>query len=51
MGSLDEHEGQDEKQRTVFWTSATLWYGPLDVLRRNFNVTEFTVYAVLNNNG
>jgi hypothetical protein len=39
------------EERTVFWTSATLWYGPLDVLSRNFNVTEFTVDAVLDDNG
>lgn len=39
------------EERTVFWTSATLWYGPLDVLSRNLNITEFTVDAVLKDNG
>jgi hypothetical protein len=41
------HKGR--KERTIFWTSATLWDSPLDILRRNFNVTELTVDAILDN--
>jgi hypothetical protein len=41
------HKGR--KERTIFWTSATLWDSPLDILRRNFDVTELTVDAVLDN--
>jgi len=37
--------------RTIFWTSATLWDSPLDILGRNFNVTELTVDAVLDDDG
>ncbi len=50
-GNLRRERGTGREERTVFWTSATLWYCPLDVLRRNLNVTEFTVYAVLDDNG
>ena len=37
--------------RTIFWTSATFWHSPLDILSRNFNITELTVDAVLDDNG
>jgi hypothetical protein len=49
-GNMRPRRGTKEGQeRTIFWTSATLWDSPLDILRRNFNVTELTVDAVLDN--
>ena len=50
MGHSDKHRGRKE-ERTIFWTSATFWDRPLDILRRNFNITQFTVDAVLDDDG
>jgi len=44
---IQHHGGNMELGYSVFWTSATLWDSPLDILSRNFNVTELTVDAVL----
>ena len=48
-GNMRPGRGTKEGERTIFWTSATFWDSPLDILRRNFNVTELTVDAVLDN--
>jgi hypothetical protein len=34
-------------RHVVLWTIATLWYGPINVLSRNLDVTGLAVNAVL----